>query len=343
MILFSIICIIFLLMLMFPIYVGMKTAQGKSEPLYIQQSNTRNPRYFAMSFKKIFDMAWQSYDGLGILNMSKDEKIVEVDKVELLPGELCEYLVYAEKNDFIPNEGINFQKEIYVKKNARLKKIPMVRAIACMGNLVLGNGTHVIRWADAEGTLIVHNDCDLGISTTSATLLLVGENCSFKRLYAPEMWLGLNKDKFDIGNDITIPKEAVISSEIIRNIEYVDDDIVNEKGILTKTIITKHDITVLGNIVVQGHIRSHKDVKIDVNAIVHGNIFAEGNIFIGRNAIILGVVFTQENIYIDDGAVIGQPSKIKSVVARGNIEFGHNCRVYGYISAEGIGRICPKI
>lgn len=343
MILFAIICILFLIMLIFPIYIGLKTARYKSKPLFINQSNARNPRYFAISFKRIFDKAWKSYGGSGIISMSKEEKIIEADKVILLSGEICKSLIYAENSNFIPREDIIFQKEIYVKKNAVLKKIPMVRAIACVGDLVLGNGTRIIRWADAEGTLIAHNDCDLGISTTSATMLLVGTNCFFKRLYAPEIWLGLDNDKYHIGNNVIIPKEIVISSEIIRNIEYVDDEIVNEKGILTKTIITKHDITVLGNFVVQGHIRSHKDVKIDSNAVVHGNIFAEGNIFIGRNAIVLGIVFTQENIYIDDGAVIGQPNKIKSVVARGNIECGYNCRVYGYIGVEGTGKVCPKI
>lgn len=343
MILFSIICIIFLLMLIFPIYVGTKAVRHKSKPLFIQQSNTRDPRYFAESFKKIFDSAWESYDGSGILSLTRDEEVIEADKVELSPDELCESLVYAENNNFTPNEGVIFEKEIYTKRNARLENIPMVRAIACRGDLVLGNGTRVIRWADAEGTLIAHNDCDLGLSTTSATKLLVGENCSFRRLYAPDIWLGQNNEEFDIDKNVAMPEEVVISSEIIRNIKYVDDDIVNEKGILLNTIITKHDITVFENFVVQGHIRSHKGVKIDSNVLVHGNIFAEGDIFIGRNAIVLGVVFTQENIYVDDGAIVGQPNKIKSVVARGNIEFGHNCRVYGYISAERTGRICPEV
>lgn len=343
MILFFIICIIFLLMLIFPIYVGMKTAQYKSEPLFIQQSNKRDPRYFAVSFKKIFDKAWKSYDGSGTLSMSKAEKVIEADKVELSPNELCEALVYAENKDFIPKEGIIFEKEIYAKRNVWLEKIPIVRAIACMRDLMLGKGTRVIRWADAEGTLTAHNDCDLGLSTTSATKLLIGENCSFKRLYAPEIWIGQNNDELNIDNNSNIPEEVVISSKIIRNIKYVDDSIVNEKGILAKTIITNQDITVLGNYIVQGHIRSHKDVKVDRNALVHGNIFAEGNIFIGSNAVVLGVVFAQENIYVDNGVIIGQPNKIKSVVARGNIEFSHNCKVYGYVGTEGIGRICPGV
>jgi len=343
MLLFLLIFIVFLIMIIFPIFIGIKTSWNKSQPLIIQQSNSRDPRYFAMSFKKIIDKAWEAYNGSGKLRLSKDEEVIEADKVEKTSNESCKSLVYAENKNFIPKEGIIFEKEIYVKRNAQLEKIPMIRAIACMGDLILGNGTRIIRWADAEGTFTIHNNCDLGLSTTSATKIIIGKNCSFKRLYAPEIWLGQNGDKVSIDRKTIIPEEVVISTDIIRNIKYVDDDITDGKGVLPYTIITKHDITVLGDFVVQGHISSHKDVKIDRNAVVHGNIFAEGNIFIGSNAIILGVVFSQENIYVDDGAIIGQPNKIKSVVARGNIEFGSNCKVFGYIGTEGAGKICPEV
>jgi len=342
MVLFFIICIIFFIMLLMPIYIGMKTAQNKSEPMVIQESNTRDPRYFALSFQKLIDKAWKSYDGSGILKMSKAEEVIETDKTELSTNAICNSLVYAENYDFTPKEGIIFEKEIYVKGNARLEKIPLVRAIACMSNLVLGDGTRIIRWADAVGTLTAHNNCDLGYSTTSATKLVIGKNCSFKRLYAPEIWIGHNDGEFDSCKSMTIPEEVIISSEILCDIKYVDDEIVNKNGILRNTIITEHDITVLENFEVQGHITSHSDVKICSNAIVHGNVFAEGNIFIGNNAIVLGVVFTQENIYVDNGAIIGQSNKIKSVVARGNIEFGSSCKVYGYIGAERSGKICSE-
>lgn len=343
MLLFFIICIIFFLMIVFPIFVGIVTSWRKNEPMFIQKSNTRDPRYFAVSFKKIIDKAWASYDHSGILKLSKDEEVIEADTAEWIYNESCKSLVYAESKDFVPKEGIVFEKEIYAKRNAKLEKIPLVRAIACMRDLTLGEGTRVIRWADAQGILIAHDNCDLGLSTTSATKLLIGKNCFFKRLYAPKIWLGLNKEKLHLFNNVTLPREVIINDEIIRNIEYVDDDIVDEKGILQRTIITKHNITVLSNFIVHGHITSYKGVKIDNNAVVHGNIFAEGNIFIGDNAVVLGVVFTQEDIYIGDGAVIGQPNKIKSVVARGNIEFGSNCKVFGYIGTEGIGWICNEI
>ena len=344
MVFFLVLCIIFLSMIMFPIGLAMISKQHKTKPLFIQQSNTKDPRYFAASFKKIFDKAWENYDGSGVLRMSREEKVIEIDKVKLEPFKACNAIVYSEKKDFFPSEGIVFEKEIYIKGNARLEKIPMVRAIVCEKSLVLKPGTKVIRWADAEGILTAYNDCDLGISTSSGTQLIIGENCFFKRLYAPIILLGKKAQELDGGIEgiIRPDLDVTIFPNIIRDIKYVDDEIVNEEGILKGTIITKYDITVLGNFIVQGHIRSHKDVKIDDNVVVHGNIFAEGNVFIGMNVKILGLIFSQENIYVDDGAIVGQPGKVKSMVARGDILFGRNCRVYGYIGTEGKGSICPS-
>lgn len=339
MIIFLVICIIFLIMFLSPIFIGLVASKQENTPLFIQQSNTRNPKYFVMAFKDKFESTWESYDGSGMLTLSKEEQIIEVDKTELSPKEICNAVVYAENNSFSPKEGIVFTKEIYAKKNAYLKNIPTIRAIACMGDLVIGSGTCIIRWADAEGTLTINDDCDLGLCTTSSTKLLIGENCTFNRLYAPEIWLGKNNEEFDTGKSGTIPKEIVICSEIIHDIKYVDESIANEDGILSNTIITKHNIVVLENFIVHGHISSHKDVRIKSNAIVHGNIFAENDIFIESNAMVLGVIFTQGNIYVEDDVVLGQPNKIKSVVARGNIEFGRNCVVYGNISAEKTGKI----
>jgi predicted acyltransferase (DUF342 family) len=70
---------------------------------------------------------------------------------------------------------------------------------------------------------------------------------------------------------------------------------------------------------------------------------AEENIYIGYNSRVYGILFTQENIIVNDGVEIGLLGKIKSVVARGDITFGKNCKVYGYIGTERLGLIDPEI
>jgi len=329
-------------MLAFPIGMALSAARLVSMTISIQQSYVKDPRYFSLSFQKMFDEAWKYYDGGGVMHLSRDERIIEADKTVFRPVETCDAIVYAQKQDFFPSEGVNFEKEIYVQKNACLDSIPLLRAIACKGELILGPGTRVVRWADAEGVFTINDGCILGVSATSATRLVIGEDCYFKRLYAPEIRLGIKDVEQENDPRFIRINKAIVFPEIVRNIRYVDDQIVNHAMALRSSIITSYDLTVLGGFEVQGHIRSSREVKINDNATVHGNVFAEGNIHIGANARVYGVVFSQENIFVDSGVTIGLPGKTKSVVARGDISFGNECRVYGYIGAEGTGSICPS-
>jgi cytoskeletal protein CcmA (bactofilin family) len=130
------------------------------------------------------------------------------------------------------------------------------------------------------------------------------------------------------------------AKKTVRDIRFVDDDI-SENGVFDASIITEHSLTVLNDISVKGHIRSHKSVRLCDNSIVYGNIFAEGEIYIGRNVRIFGSVFTQENIHVERGTFIGQYGIYKSVIARKQIVFEKNCCVYGYVSTEEFGLSVP--
>jgi len=343
MVFLGMIFICYLTLLLLPLGLAFAVARLDNSPIAIQQSYIKNPRYFAMSFQQKFEQAWQNYDGTGVLRLSREEQVIEADKTTIAPLETCEAIVYAADQDFLPAEGVYFEKEIYAKKNAYFENIPVVRAVACKGHLIIGSDTRIIRWADAHGICIVYSHCNLGVSTTSGTRLVIGENCFFKRLYAPEIRLGVRDVAMELDSHLTTVSKAIVAPGIVYNLRYVDNEIVDRAGVLRSSIITQHDLTVLNGLEVQGSIRSSGVVKLNDNAIVHGNIFAERDIYIGPNARIYGVVFSQESIFIDNGVAIGTPGKTKSVVARGDITFGNACRVYGYISTEGTGSICPEI
>ena len=337
MIIFTLICFVFLILFILPIFVALRVAKHITKPLYINQHYIKDPRYFSNSFKKKLTNALKNHTSSNTIELSKKEPFINTRKNRLLANSLVEAVVYASEKNFIPKPNIIFKKEVYVKHNAILKNIPEIRAISCLENLTIGSGLVIKRWADANGMVNINNNCNLGISTTSGTKLTIGKQCSFRRLYAPQI---------DIVPAYTQPNPAnhtasIVSNELIYHIKYVNDLIVNSSGILNKSIISKHDIIVLDDYQVQGHISCHKDIKLNSNVRIHGNLIAEGNIYISNNAVVNGVVFAQGSIYIDNNVVIGQPFKIKSVVARNNITFGENCRVYGYVSAEGKGYVSP--
>ena len=332
----------FTILLFFPLlggYVAYK--KNNSQTLVIKQDRSKNPRYFADTFIKLFEEKWINYDGSGKLKFSHEESIIEADKTALYKSK-CDCVVYAEKIDFNPEPtGIQFYKEIYVKKNAYLRGVIQLRAIACLNNVLIGENTEIIRWADAQNELIVLDNCDLGISTTSGNELIIGINCLFRRLYAPVIYIG-QKPQQKWSAYYTIDKKIlylVPKTETKRNLKYIDKFLINESGIAEFSVVSKRNVTVVENIIVQGSIRSHKGIRICDGVIVCGNLFAEGNIVLGKNVCVLGSIFTQGDIIVESRVMIGQKNKIVSIVARGRIEFSENSVVYGNVSCEGGGKI----
>lgn len=334
--------LLFCIMLLFPIAYSLIYLYKKgNNVLDIPQSKVRDARYFAKSFVSLFEQSFARYDGTGKIRLSKDEKIILADDYTSCPTE-CDSIVYAERHDFIPSFGVGFKREIYAKQNAYLFGTVFVRAMAVKKDLILGSRTHVLRWVDAEGILVALDHCDLGISASSVSGMVLGENCTFRRLYAPVIFLGQAPDeKMWDKSDLSCNFDD-LNQNILRDIRFVDDNLVDSSGILAASIITKHSITVLNDLVVKGHIRSHRSIRLCDNAVVYGNLFAEGDIRLGENTRIYGTVFSQERIFAESGVVIGTRAMTKSVIARKEIVFEKGCCVYGYISTETKGISCPN-
>lgn len=330
----------FFVMLLFPVVLGLFfLRKSGGEALEIQQARVRDPRYFAKSFASLFDNKWETYDGSGQIFLSCQENLLEADTQDKYPP-VCTSIVFAEQSEFRAPPGVRFEKEVYARHNSYFNDTEVVRAVCCKKDLVLGKGTQVMRWVDAEGLLSVYDGCDLGISASSATKIMIGKNCRFRRLYAPVIFLGqalLESPRKDDSQSVDLESDPM---NVTRNIKYVDDDNTHA-GILTGSIVTKYDLTVLDNLTVKGHIRSHNGIKLCDGAVVYGNLFAEGDIYLGRNTSIYGSVFTQESIFAERGVIIGQHDKTKSVIARGEIVFNEDSIVYGFISSETVGECCP--
>jgi cytoskeletal protein CcmA (bactofilin family) len=334
--------IIFVLLLLFPLYgawIAYKKNQGQA--LYINQSNARDPRYFARSFSRLFEVKWKNYDKSGSIKLSKKETVLEADFV-VKYAEYVDSIVVAENRNFQPAaRDTYFQKEIFAYKDAYLFNIEQVRAIYCKQNMIIGEDTKILRWADAEGVLIIQGFSDLGISTSSATQLIIKNSCTFKRLYAPIIYFGddVTRRLETVREKSSEYNRLIPSRKIKRDFRYVNEDCLNEDGIAEFSIVTKHELVVLENIVLQGNIRSHKGIRICDGAVVCGNLFAEEDIVIGENVLIFGTVFTQGNVVAEPGAVLGQENKISSVIARDHVKLSENTILYGYLSAENGGSI----
>lgn len=332
---------IFVGLLLFPIilatYICKKVKPGS---LFIQQNRTRDPRYFGKSFSNMIRREFEHVTE-GKIHLSKDEEVY-ISNGEKFQDSTCEKLVIARENVFTTKENMIFFKEVYAAQNACFSASNQIRAAFAEGDMILGYQSEIIRWVDAVGSLAIYDNCQLGISATSAKMMSIGKNCSFRRLYAPVILFGQYPEGITQATmtEHRIAYRLKVQRNKEMNIGYITDDMIDEDGVVPFSVITNKNLTITDNLIVQGDISSDKGVRLCDGAVVCGNVFAEKDIVLGPGSCILGNVFTQGNIILQDGAVVGRRENLSSVIARENIEIEGKACVFGYVGCEGEGIVC---
>ncbi len=337
--------ILFLALLMLPIGFALYWYHHNDQSvLPVRQNRTRDPRYFSNSFRTLFQKAWSERTEEGLTISKQPEAYILADQMD--PNgypEVCENIVVAEKVDFRAPEKTSFQKEIFCWQNAQIGEYVTLRAIHAEKALTIANGSHILRWADANELVSVGDDCELGISLTSAERIRTGKNCRFRRLFAPTIEIGVNQDRAFEPERSLAPElyQVKIPQERKHKRRITASDAGENSGIIPYSYISGHKIVADEDIVLAGSIRSHKGILLGDRAVVCGNIFCDGDIHIGRSCVVLGDIFAQGNIYLESGAVAGREGKVHSIIARGTITVEENCHIHGYISTEAGGVCCP--
>ncbi len=336
--------ILFLILFLFPpitSYVYYKT--HKTEVLRINQEYIKDPRYFAKSFSKMVEERLPSAKD-HIITLSHDEQFYDEKDLEKLQGTV-DRLVLS-KGSITVKKNINqFNKEIYCAKDSIFDVDGLqLRAVYGKSRLLLGNGISVIRWVDASESLSVYDHCDLGISASAGKKMCVGYDCSFKRLYAPQIYLGYRPGQKIEYNKNRNSQIYLMSphSERLKNIRYINKKRIDENGVCDYSVISWSNVTLTENVILKGNIRSHKGVRICKNAVVIGNIFSEYDVILEEGSLVLGNILSQGTVHIEKGAVIGQDGCISSIIARENVQFAGMNIVYGYVSCERGGKVCEK-
>lgn len=328
MILILVLSIVMLGMVLFPFFMARTTMENSEKfSLIVRSDNKRDPRYFANAFNTMMRRALESYDGSGRIQLSKKERLLDAVQLEQMPAEEpCEMLVAA-KDDFCPVGKRSFEKEIYCARSAVLPEGTCLRAIACGKRLTLGDGCTVYRWADGAESMMVGKGCDLGISASSDTLLVVDTQTAFHRLYAAEI---------RIGNEPVRPPLPPCPDTIHAQMEHTISEV--EPGeLVERTIIARDDLRIGEDAQILGSIKGHHRVHVCRGARIAGNLIANDTIVLEDDVYVGGILFSQENLFIGPGSQIGREGRIKSAIAKTSVYLAEQVRIYGYVGCEKTG------
>lgn len=298
-----------------------------ASPLFINMDYSKDPRYFGKSFRGLLKNALGNdiITGMHEVKLSKNEHAEISQSKKINRGESYEHVLYI-LGDLITEDKTRFGKEIYVKGDATIGYENVLRAIACDGRLSISSGTTIIRWADAEGGVEIHDRCNLGINISSAHELRIGKDCRFKRLYGIPIMTYSNKGDIQEGTDDTHHdnKNFLIISPFTK---------------IERDIIVKKNLIIRKGCVFTGSIKTYGNLIIEGNTMVSGNIFSEADIEIGEGTTVAGDIFSQGRVTIRHNVRIGDTGKIKSVIGKKGIIIGQDVIIFGYTMTEGTGLV----
>lgn len=287
--------LLFLCMMTMPLAAAvLQCGLKKGKVLEIRQDYVRKARYFGKSFAELVEKALPDRKD-GAITLSRKEEVLESGESQAFPEKDVEKLVIARDAVFCPKEsGLSFHKEIYSEKDALfVQKEMYLRAVYSRKRILFGNGVRLLRWADAEEAVVIYDGCELGRRVSSGNQLVIGFDNTFQSLYAPVIRIGQrpeDPDDFMETRDYRIFRLPVIT-DVKFNRHYINEDMISESGAVPYTIISRGDVKVLENLILQGDIHSDGAVRIMEGAVVLGNIFAEKDVLLERNTSVLGECF----------------------------------------------------
>lgn len=331
---FAGIVIAFFVMTMLPFLLSLGVPRDVEGTLVVRSDNKRDPRYFAKSFRGIMEKAFAESGKDGLLHLSKDEPYILGEELgKHVKSGRVDSLVISPRN-FETAEALTFEKEIYVRGEAKIASGSVLRAISAQ-NVTLGVNCRIYRWSDAEEKMAVFPGAKLGSSCTSRHYLAISEGCSFLKLYAPTVEVMNRTRVAEAREPAAEPEEFLvlpIMEDVVINWKKVDAD--DTAG---HSIVTAYRLLVGNRAVVMGHIKSKKGVHLGRDVIVYGNIFAEKAIVMEEGCRIYGNVFSQDSVYVGPGCTIGRVGRTKSIIGRQGVILSEGAVAYGYVGCEHKG------
>lgn len=330
--------VILVCMVLIPIMPGIMELKRPrdNKALGINMNFSKDHKYFGRSFKEILDRGLGTEKtvtpGVYTIALSKPEA-VRVVLEERIPDQQKIDQIYYLANDCVSGSGVKFQKEVYAKGNINIGKNSSLRALYSEGDITIEENTKILRWIVGDRSISISEGCELGLSVSGSAELSVSRNCTFSRLY------GMPFCTYRVEKSTLPPDGSLAGIDDTAIVLTKDEIVIPPYTTLTSDIVARGTLRLREGCTVQAAIKAYENVYIENNARLTGDVFGEKDVVIGEGCVIAGNVFSQGNITIEQGSEVGNPSVVKSVIAKKSITIAGNVKIYGYIMTEGEGLI----
>jgi hypothetical protein len=357
--LFSIVFVALVCAHFLPSYRTWRSTRGE-HPADIDPDYIRMEDYFARSFR--FKMSewlklpvYETMPGGTRMIRKGDERIRLTGHCEY-PAESKSDEILAVQGDFRCGTNCAFNREIHVRGDAFVGAGTRLQSIAVDGNLVLGAGVMVTRWADSSGEMEIGSNAVVRARATSGTLIRMGRGARVGSAFAPIVTTSTAKGEDETGSAqpvqhrLEIPgpggeasgaaaadKRGFDPKRIHRlgpDSWLYRGDLVSPSPVCVRTrLVVRGDCLLQAGSIVEGDLKARGRVEVGKDSVCQGNVIADREVTFGPSSRFHGVVHTGRTLRLSRGVVGGDKDRRVAAYSAGILLLEENVTVYGKVSS----------
>ena len=237
--------------------------------------------------------------------------------------------------------GTHLLGEAYAHARLEAPGGSVLRAVLCDGELALGPGSGILRWAHAR-RVVAGDGSRLRGRLSAGESTALGRGCQFDRRAAPGLHFGGGTPGLPEREAPTRAWIADAHARVVR--ESLDrllcsgDVSVPPGSLVDGQLIVRGRLTLGAGCHVRGGIKVHGAVVLGDDVRVSGALFASGDVTLGMRCAVDGPVSSAGAVRLGAGCRIGRSNQPTSLVAP-VVSIAPGCTCHGSIWARTNGRV----
>lgn len=342
-----------------PSYRAWLSTRGE-HPADIDPDYVRVEDYFARSFRLKMS-EWLQLpvhetlpDGSRIIR--KGDERIRVSGPFEYPADSESDEILAVQGDFRCGAGCAFNREVHVRGNAFVGPGSHLQSIAVDGNLVLGAGVTVTRWADSTGEMAIGAGVVVRARATSGTFIHLGRGARVGSAFAPMVSTSTNRGEDEVNRaETALPRLEIPGSDSPgpaadagprpgldpKRLHQLGPDSWLYRGNLippaplhVKTrLIVRGDCVLPAGSIVEGDLKAHGRIEMKQGCVCNGNVIADRDISFGPSCRFHGVVHTGRALRLARGVVGGGEGRKVAAYSAGILMLEESVTVHGKVAS----------
>jgi cytoskeletal protein CcmA (bactofilin family) len=342
-------------------YRAWQTSRGEEfsdiDPDYVRMED-----YFARSFRsKVTE--WLQLpvqatepDGTGVIQKGTEQIRISG---QLEHAQRCRKDdIQVVQGDFRCGARCTFTREIYAYEDAFIGAGTRLQSIAVDGNLVLGPGVRVTRWADSAGEMEIGPNSVVGARATARKSIHLGKGAQVGSVYAPVVSTSLKRtsreeqspesqppalefpapasggDSIRGRGDLRMDPKRL--SPLGAGCWLYEGDLTPSAAIWLKAkLVVKGDCLLPAGSVLEGDVKADGQILVGERSICKGNMIAGGDIWLGPSCRFQGVVHAGTSLRLSRGVRGGTADAPVAVFAAETLSVEEDVMVHGKLASAG--------